>query len=205
MTAAPSLPDPRIGLRLDGAVPIDARTAVAVDGARVPVDYTFGFIDITGFTSYCQDEGEHAALALLTRFRALMRSIAVRRGVRVSKWLGDGVMLVGADQGAMVATAGEMLVRCAAAGLNTHAGLARGPVLLFEGDDYVGRPVNLAARLCDAAGPSEVLAAGLAAPLPEWIEADVVRPLDLTGLGAIDGVLTLQVQAEAAAHFRGSR
>jgi class 3 adenylate cyclase len=32
-------------------------------------------------------------------------------------------------------------------------------VLVFEGDDYIGRTVNLAARLCDEARPGELLVA----------------------------------------------
>jgi class 3 adenylate cyclase len=30
-------------------------------------------------------------------------------------------------------------------------------VILFEGDDYIGRAVNLAARLCDEAVPHQLL------------------------------------------------
>ena len=36
-------------------------------------------------------------------------------------------------------------------------GVAAGRVILFEGDDYIGRPVNLAARLCDEAEPHQLL------------------------------------------------
>ena len=42
--------------------------------------------------------------------------------------------------------------------LGLRAGLASGPVLLIDGEDYLGHPVNLAARLCDLAKPGEVLA-----------------------------------------------
>ena len=42
-------------------------------------------------------------------------------------------------------------------------GIATGYALLFEGDDYIGSAVNLASRLCDAAGPCEVLMPALAA------------------------------------------
>ncbi|GJM39236.1 MAG: hypothetical protein DHS20C19_26030 [Acidimicrobiales bacterium] len=31
-------------------------------------------------------------------------------------------------------------------------------MILFEGDDYIGHAVNIAARLCDEAAPREVLA-----------------------------------------------
>lgn len=171
-------------------------------GVPIAVDYTFGFLDISGFTAYCEEEGEHAAIELLTRFRLLTRSVAVRRGVRVAKWLGDGVMLVAADQGPVVATIGELVVRCAAIGLHTHAGLARGPVLLFEGDDYVGRPVNLAARLCEAAARGEMLSCGLAGALPAWVDAEPAVPLAVGGLGVVDGVVALRVVAEVAERFR---
>jgi class 3 adenylate cyclase len=171
-------------------------------GVPIAVDYTFGFLDISGFTAYCEKEGEHAAIELLTRFRLLTRSVAVRRGVRVAKWLGDGVMLVAADQGPAVATVAELIVRCAAFGLHTHAGLARGPVLLFEGDDYVGRPVNLAARLCEAAEQGEMLSCGLLDGLPGWVQAEPGVPLSLGGMGVIDGVVALRVVTEVAERFR---
>jgi adenylate cyclase len=171
-------------------------------GVPIAVDYTFGFLDISGFTAYCEKEGEHAAIELLTRFRSLTRSVAVRRGVRVAKWLGDGVMLVAADQGPVVATVAEVIVRCDAIGLHTHAGLGRGPVLLFEGDDYVGRPVNLAARLCDAAALGEMLSCGLSDALPTWIETEPGVPLALGGIGVVDGVVGLRIADEVAERFR---
>ena len=42
--------------------------------------------------------------------------------------------------------------------LPLRAGIARGPVLLIEGDDHVGDAVNLASRLCHMAEPQQVLA-----------------------------------------------
>ena len=39
-----------------------------------------------------------------------------------------------------------------------RAGIARGPVLLIEGDDHIGDAVNLASRLCRMAEPQQVLA-----------------------------------------------
>jgi adenylate cyclase len=171
-------------------------------GVPIAVDYTFGFIDISGFTAYCEKEGEHAAIELLTRFRSLTRSVAVRRGVRVAKWLGDGVMLVAADQNPAVATVAEVIVRCDAVGLHTHAGLGRGPVLLFEGDDYVGRPVNLAARLCDAAERGEMLSNGLSPDLPDWVKAEPGVPLALGGIGVVDDVVGLQIATDVAERFQ---
>ena len=49
--------------------------------------------------------------------------------------------------------------------------MASGAVILFEGDDYIGGAVNLAARLCDMAAPQEVLAsADLAACFDDSVE-----------------------------------
>ena len=170
-------------------------------GQPVAVQYSFAFIDISGFTSYCETQGEHAAIELLSRFRFLTRSTAVRRGVRIAKWLGDGVMLVAVNQNPAVATAAELMLRCAASGIDTHVGLVRGPVLLFEGDDYVGRPVNLAARLCDVAAPCQMLASGLVEPLPSWVEVEPLTRVDLPGIGPTDGVVTLTVIDEVARRF----
>ena len=58
------------------------------------LDRWFAFIDITGFTSYTEAHGTQAALEVLARFRSAVRQVTGRRGVRVLKWLGDGVMLV---------------------------------------------------------------------------------------------------------------
>jgi class 3 adenylate cyclase len=167
----------------------------------VAVLYSFAFVDITGFTTYCETEGEHAAIELLSRFRFLTRSTAVRRGVRIAKWLGDGVMLVAVNQNPAVATAAELVLRCAASGIDTHVGLVRGPVLLFEGDDYVGRPVNLAARLCEVARPGQMLASGLAEPMPDWIVPNPLDRIEIPGIGSTTGVVELSVIDEVARRF----
>ena len=66
----------------------------------------------------------------------------------MAKWLGDGVMLVGTEAGPLIAAVGELALRLHDDEFDIHAGIADGTVLLFEGDDYVGRPVNLAAPAC---------------------------------------------------------
>ena len=75
--------------------------------------------------------------------------------MRVAKWLGDGAMIVCLDRSDAIATALDL--ECAhGRGLRPlafRAGVAGGHALLFEGDDYIGSAVNLASRLCDAAGP----------------------------------------------------
>ena len=91
--------------------------------------------------------GEHAAIDALNAFRNLTRDIATRRGVRIASWLGDGAMLIGTEVGPAIAAAAELIARYDANTLALRGGIADGWALLFDGDDYIGRPVNLAARL----------------------------------------------------------
>lgn len=172
-------------------------------GEPIAVQRTFAFVDITGFTAYCDQYGEHEAIALLTQFRNLVRDVAGRRGVRVAKWLGDGAMLVGVEEGPVVATAAELVARCTAQHLDTHAGLVTGTVLLFEGDDYVGRPANLASRLCDAAEPGEILAGRLVQPLPDWVEVRDAVIVRVAGVGDLGDVVSLGVRREVLAQLDG--
>jgi class 3 adenylate cyclase len=174
---------------------------VDTSGEPLAVARTFAFVDVSGFTAFCDQHGEHAAVEVLTRFREMVRDVVGRRGVRVAKWLGDGVMIVGTESGPVVAGVAELMVRSRAAGLTLHAGVASGTVLLFEGDDYVGRPVNLAARLCDVAGDGEMLAGPLRDPPPEWIEATSASPRSLQGVGEVDEVRRLTVSTEVSEQF----
>ena len=76
-----------------------------------PLHRTFAFVDVCGFTAYVDGHGAHAAIEVLKQFRSVARDVAARRGVRVAKWLGDGVMLVGTEPGPTVAAAAEMVAR----------------------------------------------------------------------------------------------
>jgi class 3 adenylate cyclase len=169
------------------------------------VERAFAFVDLCGFTSFMAEHGEHAAIDALETFHALARTISTRRGVRIAKWLGDGAMLVGVEVGPLIATAAELVARCDSGALALRGGLAHGWALLFEGDDYIGRPVNLAARLCQAARPGELLAVGYPSDaLPEWIAILGTRDLSLRGLGRLRrvqrlGVLSSLEAAEASA------
>jgi adenylate cyclase len=162
--------------------------------AMPPVERAFAFLDLCGFTAFMSGNGEHAAIDALNTFRMLTREIAARRGVRIAKWLGDGAMLVGVDVGPAIAASAELIARYDGQTLALRGGIAHGRVLLFEGDDYIGRPANLAARLCDAARPGELLALGYPAKaLPAWIKVAGTRDLSLRGLGRFRRVQRLTV------------
>ena len=148
---------------------------------------TFAFADLSGFTNYTTEHGDDAAGRVLGEFRAVTRRLASERGVRVAKWLGDGCMVVAIDQEDMIAFALDLEREATAAcdPLSLRIGVATGRALLFEGDDYIGSAVNLAARLCDAAGPGEVLVpAEQAVDLPEGVTAAPHGVIELHGLPA---------------------
>ena len=131
----------------------------------------FAFVDLCGFTAYTDHEGIAAATQVLGAFRAAGREIASRRGIRIAKWLGDGAMVVAVEPTPLLEAVLEAGQRVASvsAPLALRAGVTWGEAILFEGDDYVGTPVNLAARLCDLAGPSEALVGdGVDEFLPPW-------------------------------------
>ena len=148
------------------------------------VSRSFAFVDLCGFTRYTDAHGDEEAVAVLTQFRACVREVGSEFGVRVAKWLGDGAMFVSTEPEQLVACVVELEHRIELAGvaLPIRAGMAGGDVILFEGDDYIGGPINLAARLADQAEPNEVLAsAELAAVKPPWAEARPVGTRSVPG------------------------
>ena len=153
---------------------MDTATLTHATGSRVV--RWFGFIDLCGFTDFVDERGDEAAVLELRRLRSTVREVAPLCGVRVDKWLGDGVMLVAVDSEPLVAAVITIAARSRDHGrLALRAGIAGGPVILLEGDDYVGRAVNLASRLCDIAGANEILVA-----------SDVPIPDDVDGSDRVD-------------------
>lgn len=173
-----------------------SRRAAIRDNGSMRVERSFSFVDLCGFTRYTDTHGDDAAVDVLTRFRACVRETASEHGVRVGKWLGDGAMFVSMSGPQLV----EMILSLShhADGLDMRlplrAGMSSGGVILFEGDDYIGGPVNLAARLCDAAEPHELLAsAELAGSVPAWADCIDVGPQPVPGF--VQRVEVVRIQA----------
>jgi class 3 adenylate cyclase len=141
----------------------------------VRVERAFAFIDLSGFTSFSDEHGDEESVRVLTLFRSAARRVATDFGVRIAKWLGDGAMFVAVDPRQLVCAVIEFerIANELELPLEIHAGLASGPVILLEGDDYTGGPVNLASRLADAAGPCEILVTpelAALAPADAWVD-----------------------------------
>ena len=144
----------------------------------------FAFIDLSGFTAYTSHQGDERAVGLLSTFRTVVRDICSRRGVRIAKWLGDGAMLVAVEPTPLLATLLEIERSLGASGaeLQVRGGASDGDVILHEGDDYIGGAVNIAARLCDLAGGSEVfVTTQLAEFRPPWATVERTVVLDVKG------------------------
>lgn len=151
----------------------------ALGGARLPVAVLFG--DIRGFTRLAESAQPEELAGLLGDYLAGMVDAVFEHHGTLDKFTGDGVMAVwGAPfplaDAADRALAAARSMRDQLALLNTRRreqgkapveagfGLSYGPV--FAGNigterrlEYtvVGDPVNLAARLCELAGPGEIL------------------------------------------------
>ena len=159
---------------------------------RVP--RTFAFVDLSGFTNYTAAHGDDAAGRILSSFRAICRDVASERGVRIAKWLGDGCMIVAVEQEDAITFALELADRSAVpcAPLSLRVGIATGYALLFEGDDYIGSAVNMASRLCDIAGPFDVLMPAMQLErLPEGVTATPYGSVELRGFPGPIEVLEL--------------
>ncbi len=152
------------------------------------VHRSFAFVDVSGFTALTEHEGDEHAVDVLTAFRALLRDICSRRGVRIAKWLGDGAMLVGVETPPLLASILELhyvvgSLSGPAHTVSIRSGITSGDVILMEGDDYIGHCVNVAARLCDAAHGGEALADPSVVDLiPRWGAVLAHKEITLRGV-----------------------
>ena len=162
------------------------------------VTRTFCFADLSGFTAFTRKHGPHAAVRQLGEFRRVTRNVAAKRGVRVAKWLGDGVMLVGTEPTPTIALGAHLVDHFSESGIRVRVGLATGIALLFEGDDYIGEPVNLAAKLCAAAAPGELLAVTAPSDLPDWVASDGEVSVRIKGVGSVGGVHRLRLELDGS-------
>jgi adenylate cyclase len=152
--------------------------------SRMEVTPAICFLDITGYTRLTEERGDQAAAELAERLAPLVQRPAERHGGRVVKWLGDGVMFHFREPTGGVIAALEMLDAISAAGLPpAHVGLHTGPVV-FQGGDYFGRTVNLAARIGGRAAPGQVLVTQeiVDRVVPDGIAFEPIGAVELKGV-----------------------
>lgn len=122
---------------------------------------SFAFVAVCGLDDVIRTRGTVAAVAEVCRFRGAVRELAADAGVRVASWFGDGALVIGIEREPLVGAIEELHRRMHLLddGLCVRSGVATGDVLLVDGQDYIGSAVSVAARLCTAAGPRQVLVA----------------------------------------------
>jgi adenylate cyclase len=113
------------------------------------------FADLAGYTRLTEEQGEAKAVSAVERFvETVERTLPI--DARVIKTLGDEVMVVGVDAGALTSWAvglgGELAPGAPPPRIGIHSGAA-----LYRDGDYYGREVNRAARVVARASGGEVL------------------------------------------------
>lgn len=125
-----------------------------------PVPVTILFTDLVDFSSWALRAGDDQVLDLLNQVNDACAQVIRSRGGYVVKTLGDGTMAVFVDATAAVQAAYECGEAVAAITVGGHRPALRAGMHTGEpravGDDFIGVDVNIAARVCDAAGAGEV-------------------------------------------------
>jgi len=127
---------------------------------------TIFFSDIRGFTDTTEELGDEAASRLVREQDAIVRSHIEAFGGDVVKTQGDSFMVTfKATRGAILCS---IAIQRAVAQKNRNQtgpriaigiGINTGEPIRQEDGDYIGGTVNLAARICAAAGPGQILVA----------------------------------------------
>ncbi|HEY2398391.1 MAG TPA: adenylate cyclase regulatory domain-containing protein [Solirubrobacteraceae bacterium] len=113
------------------------------------------FADLAGYARMTVERGDQAALGTVERFvEAVEQSLPV--DARVTKTLGDEVMVVGPDPAALTQWAVGLQSQDTVEDSSVRIGIHYGEALYRDGD-YYGRDVNQAARVVARAGGGEVL------------------------------------------------
>jgi class 3 adenylate cyclase/tetratricopeptide (TPR) repeat protein len=148
------------------------------------------FCDIVGSTALGDSTDPEAVKAVLARYFERMRSIVELHGGTVARFAGDAVMAVFGVPAAHEDD-GLRALRAAAAmrealpdlGVEARLGVNTGEVVTVNEEWLVtGDPVNVAARLQQAAAPGEILVgAATLATAGEAVVVDELAPLELKG------------------------
>ena len=119
------------------------------------------FVDLVRFSDWALEAGDDAALDLLREVGRNIDPVILDRGGIIVKRLGDGLMAVFEDAGDALDAALEASERVRAVELDGYRPELRAGIHFGKprklGSDYFGVDVNVAARVADAAGPSQVL------------------------------------------------
>ena len=129
----------------EGGAPLDlGRLRVAI-----------AFADLAGYTRLTEEQGDEEAVGAVERFIANVEH-TLPEDARIIKTIGDGVMIVGSDGGALTDWAVGFQTLNAQVRPLPRIGMHYGETIYRDGD-YFGREVNLASRVAARAAGGEVL------------------------------------------------
>jgi class 3 adenylate cyclase len=138
------------------------RLAESQHRGRGTVDVAILFTDLVGFSSWALEAGDRSALQLLREVAEAIEPPVAEHHGEVVKRLGDGLMAAFWDAPGAVEAAFAAHERVMAVEVDGYRPQLRTGIHLGRprkvGGDYLGVDVNVAARLCEAAKPDEVLA-----------------------------------------------
>jgi class 3 adenylate cyclase/pimeloyl-ACP methyl ester carboxylesterase len=120
------------------------------------VTTTVVFTDIVASTEHQARVGSRQWSRLTDQHEALVRDLLVRHRGREVKTTGDGFLATFDGTGRGLRCAAEIVKGAQGLGLKLRAGVHAGEVEL-RGSDIAGLTVTIASRVCDLAGPGEVL------------------------------------------------
>ncbi len=198
---------------------------LAGEGGEVRKTVTVLFSDVTGSTSLGERLDSESLRRVMSRYFDVARTVLKRHGGTVEKFIGDAVMAVfgvpdvheddalratraALELRAAVAALGDELERSWGARLQIRTGVNTGDVVAGDpatGQSFVsGDPVNVAARLEQAAQPDEILlGAPTLALVRDAVRAEPVEPLSLKGKSEpVPAYRLLEVLPGAPAHAR---
>jgi adenylate cyclase len=152
------------------------------------------FADVRGFTAYSESHPVEEVIAMLNDLLERQTRIILEHRGGIDKFVGDEVMATfegedGLDRALRAALdiQAEPLTHAAVSiGIGIHAGeVIQGDIGSRDRKDFtiIGSTVNLAARLCSAAGPGQILVTeSVWNTLAGDFEAEALPPLQLKGI-----------------------
>lgn len=147
----------------------------------------FAFCDLAGFTAFTAERGDDAAIELVETFRSNVAA-ELPAGARIVNRIGDGLLVHFGDPATAISSLLALTGRCADiatpdAPLWVRTGVHVGTARLL-GDDLIGHDVNVAARIGELAGATEVLASESArtAQADAGLRFDALGPVFVKGL-----------------------
>jgi adenylate cyclase len=119
--------------------------------------HTFIFMDLVGFTALSAERGDDGAADIAYLFYEHVRGLLDEHRAEEIKTIGDAMMVRGDDPQLAICLGLRVVDEVDARGLPpVRVGVHTGSAVCRDGDWY-GGAVNVAARLCSAAGGGEVL------------------------------------------------